>query len=147
MSIWGAITGHAGVLNQGAGWLEGGLVASYEKLILDAEMLQMMRVWSEGITVDEAALGVEAVQEVGPGGHFFGAAHTLERYETAFYRPLVSDWSNYENWRDAGSRDAAQRAHGIWKALLAEYEAPPLDPGVREALAAYVARRKEALKP
>lgn len=147
MSIWGAITGHAGVLNQGAGWLEGGLVASYEKLILDAEMLQMMRVWSEGITVDEATLGVDAVREVGPGGHFFGAAHTLERYRTAFYRPLVSDWSNFENWRDGGSRDAAQRANGIWRAMLAEYQAPPLDPGVREALAAYVTRRKEALKP
>ena len=147
MSIWGAITGHAGVLNQGAGWLEGGLVASYEKLILDAEMLQMMTVWSEGITVNEDTLAVEAIQEVGPGGHFFGAAHTLERYETAFYRPLVSDWSNYENWRDAGAKDAAQRANGIWKALLSEYQAPRLDPGVHEALSAYVARRKEELNP
>jgi trimethylamine--corrinoid protein Co-methyltransferase len=110
-------------------------------------MLQMMAVWSEGITVNEDTLAVEAVQEVGPGGHFFGAAHTLERYETAFYRPLVSDWSNYENWRDAGSNDAAQRANGIWKALLSEYEAPRLDPDVHEALSAYVTRRKEELKP
>ncbi len=145
MSLWGSVTGHAGVLNQGAGWLEGGLVASYEKLILDAEMLQMMKVWSQGIEVDEATLGLKAIQEVGPGGHFFGAAHTLERYESAFYRPLVSDWSNFENWRDAGAKDATQRAHEIWKALLAAYEPPPLDEGIREALIDYVARRKQAL--
>ena len=145
MSVWGAVTGHAGVLNQGAGWLEGGLVASYEKLILDAEMLQMLRAWSGGIAVDEASLGLEAVREVGPGGHFFGTAHTLERYERAFYRPLVSDWSNFENWRDAGCRDAARRAYGLCQRLLDDSEAPPLDPGVREAWAAYVTRRKEAL--
>ena len=146
MSIWGAVTGHASVLNQGAGWLEGGLVASYEKLILDAEMLQMMRVWSEGFAVDQSALGLDAIREVGPGGHFFGAAHTLERYETAFYRPLVSDWSNFENWRDAGSSDAAARANRIWKELLAAYSPPPLDPGVKEALADYVRLRKEDVR-
>ncbi len=145
MSLWGAITGHAGVLNQGAGWLEGGLVASYEKLILDAEMLQMMKVWSQGFTVDEAALGLDAIREVGPGGHFFGAAHTLERYESAFYQPLLSDWSNYENWRDAGAKDATQRANELWKAMLADYEPPPLDEGIRDGLADYAARRKETL--
>ena len=145
MSIWGAITGHAGVLNQGVGWFEGGLVASYEKLILDVEMLQMMAAWSDGISVDQDALGIEAMEEVGPGGHFFGAAHTLERYESAFYQPLASDWSNYENWRDAGSKDAAQRANRICKASLADYEAPELDPGIREALVAYVEHRKEEL--
>ena len=143
MSIWGAITGHAGVLNQGAGWLEGGLVASYEKLILDAEMLQMMRVWSDGIQVNDDTLGLDAIREVGPGGHFFGAAHTLERYQDAFYQPLVSDWSNYENWRDAGANQAAERAHDLWTSLLADYQAPPLDPAVDEALSAYVVQRKE----
>ncbi len=145
MSIWGAITGHAGVLNQGAGWLEGGLVASYEKLILDVEMLQMMRVWSEGITVDDAAMGIEAVLEVGPGGHFFGAAHTLERYESAFYRPLVSDWRNFESWEEAGAKTTAERANALWKQLLRDYEQPPLDPSVAEALEAYVARRKKEI--
>ena len=142
MSIWGAITGHAAVLNQGAGWLEGGLVASYEKLIHDAEMLQMMAVWAEGFTVDDDTLGIAAIAEVGPGGHFFGSAHTLERYESAFYRPLVSDWSNYENWQDAGGNDAAARANGIFKRLLSEYEPPPLDPSVRDALRAFVETRK-----
>ena len=145
MSLWGALTGHASVLNQGAGWLEGGLVASYEKLILDAEMLQMATVWSEGFKVDMGTLGTGAVDEVGPGGHFFGAAHTLERYESAFYRPLVSDWSNYENWEDAGAKDAAQRANRIFKSLLASYELPPLDPAIRDALRDFVAQRKREL--
>ncbi|MEO1190167.1 MAG: trimethylamine methyltransferase family protein [Pseudomonadota bacterium] len=144
MSIWGAVTGRASILNQGAGWLEGGLVASYEKLILDAEMLQMMQVWSQGFPVDEDSLGIDAIAEVGPGGHFFGSEHTLQRFETAFYAPLVSDWSNYENWTDAGARDAAGRATLIWQKLLADFQPPPLDPGVDEALAAYVRLRKEA---
>ena len=104
----GAVTGQVSVLNQGAGWLEGGLVASFEKLIIDAEMLQMMAAWMDGFRVDDAALALDAVREVGPGGHYFGVEHTLERYETAFYQPLLSDWSNFENWRDRGSRDATK---------------------------------------
>ena len=147
MSVWGSILGHASVLNQGAGWLEGGLVASYEKLILDAEMLQMMRVWSEGFVVDGESLAVDTVREVGPGGHFFGTAHTLERYEKAFYSPLLSDWSNFENWRDAGSKDATHRANELWKLLLDQYEAPSLDPGIWEELCRYVEKRKEELTP
>ena len=79
--------------------------------------------------------------EVGPGGHFFGSAHTLERYETAFYRPLLSDWRNFETWQEDGARTATERANGIWKQLLAEYVEPPLDPAVRATLDAFVARR------
>ena len=145
MAIWGAISGHVSVLNQGAGWLEGGLVASYEKLIIDAEMLQMMAAWMGGLVVDDDALGLDAVAEVGPGGHFFGAAHTLARYESAFYSPLLSDWSNFENWTDRGSQDAATRANKLWKQLLADYQQPPLDPAVREQLEAYVAQRKSEI--
>ncbi len=145
MSLWGAITGHVGIVNQGAGWLEGGLVASFEKLILDAEMLQMMAAWMEPIDTSEDAFGLDAIAEVGPGGHFFGAAHTLARYENAFYKPIVSDWNNFEMWRDSGSKDAVLRANGIWKKLLAQYQAPYLDPGIEEALVDYVARRSEAL--
>jgi trimethylamine--corrinoid protein Co-methyltransferase len=92
--------------------------------------------------VDEASLGLEAIAEAGHGGHFFGTAHTLARYESAFYEPLLSDWDNYDNWRDRGSMDAATRANRIWKQLLAEYEQPPVDPAVDEALRDYVARRK-----
>ena len=91
---------------------------------------------------DDDDLAVDAICGVPVGGHFFGAAHTLARYEKAFYRPLLSDWSNYENWVDAGSRNATQRATDIWKKMLAEYVQPRLDPAIREALDAYIARRK-----
>jgi trimethylamine--corrinoid protein Co-methyltransferase len=142
MSVWGAIMGGVNLLYQGAGWLEGGLTASFEKLIVDAEILQMMAAFLDPIEVSEASLGLSAIAEVGPGGHFFGAAHTLERYETAFYEPLLSDWRNFETWREDGSRTATERANRIWKRLLANYVEPPLDPAVREALEAFVARRK-----
>jgi trimethylamine--corrinoid protein Co-methyltransferase len=91
--------------------------------------------------VSEATLALDAIREVGPGGHFFGAAHTQERYRTAFYAPLISDWRNYESWREAGAPDAAQRAHGLVRQVLREYEPPPLDPAIREELDAFVARR------
>jgi trimethylamine--corrinoid protein Co-methyltransferase len=94
--------------------------------------------------VDEDTLGFEAMKEVGPGGHFFGAAHTLARYEKAFYSPLLSDWRNFENWRLAGALDTAQRANQIWKQALADFTAPALDPAIDEALRDFVARRKEA---
>jgi trimethylamine--corrinoid protein Co-methyltransferase len=142
MALWGAITAHAHMVNHAAGWLGGGLTAGFEKLILDAELLQMMAAWLEPPAVDEASLGLEAIAEAGHGGHFFGTAHTLARYESAFYEPLLSDWDNYDNWRDRGSMDAATRANRIWKQLLAEYEQPPVDPAVDEALRDYVARRK-----
>jgi trimethylamine--corrinoid protein Co-methyltransferase len=142
MAVWGAVMGGVNLLYQGAGWLEGGLTASFEKLILDAEILQMISEVLAPIRVDEAELGVEAVAAVGPGGHFFSTPHTLERYESAFYRPLISDWRNFETWQEDGSLTATQRANRVWKQLLAEYEPPPLDPAVAEALDAFVARRK-----
>ncbi len=142
MSLWGAVMGHTNMVLHGAGWMEGGLTASFEKFIIDVELLQMMSEFLRGITVDEAELALDAIREVGPGGHFFGAAHTLERYETAFYAPLVSDWSNYENWLEAGAKTATQRANEIWKQALAEYEPPPLPDDRAEELADFVARRK-----
>jgi trimethylamine---corrinoid protein Co-methyltransferase len=142
MALWGAITAHAHLVNHAAGWLGGGLTASFEKLILDAELLQMMAAWLAPPLVDQETLGLAAVAEAGHGGHFFGTAHTLERYESAFYSPLLSDWDNYDNWRDRGSPDAAVRANRIWKQLLAEYEQPGIDPAIDEALRAYVTRRK-----
>jgi trimethylamine--corrinoid protein Co-methyltransferase len=147
MSLWGAILGHANLVNHAAGWLEGGLTASFEKLILDAEMLQMMAETLRPIEVNEDTLAVEAIAEVGPAGHFFGAAHTLARYETAFYTPLLSDWRNFKSWEEAGSPDALKRANALWKRLLQEYTQPPLDPAIDEALAAYVRRRKEGEPP
>jgi trimethylamine---corrinoid protein Co-methyltransferase len=142
MSLWGAILGHGNLIYHAAGWQEGGLTASFEKLVLDVEMLQLMMEFLEPIVVDEAELGFEAIRGVQTGGHFFGAAHTMERYEQAFYQPLVSNWQNYENWQLAGAKDATARATAIWKRALAEYQQPPLDTGVGEALDAYVERRR-----
>jgi trimethylamine--corrinoid protein Co-methyltransferase len=146
MAIWGAIMGGVSLLYQGAGWLEGGLTASFEKLILDAEMLQMMAEVLVPFTVDDAEIGLEAMAEVGPGGHHFATSHTLERYEHAFYRPILSDWRNFETWHDDGAMTATERASRIWRQLLAEYEPPPLDAGASEALDAFVARRRAEIE-
>jgi trimethylamine--corrinoid protein Co-methyltransferase len=142
MALWGAVTGGAHLIEHAAGWMHGGLTASFEKLILDAEMLQMMDAWAEPMEVTTEALAVEAIAEVGPGGHFFGATQTMGRYETAFHRPMVANWDNYPNWLEKGGVAAEARAEEIWRSLLAEAEDPALDPGVDEALSAYVARRK-----
>jgi len=145
MSIWGAVLGGASLLYQGAGWLEGGLTASFEKLILDAELLQQMARLLEPPKIDDDELGLDAIAEVGPGGHFFGSAHTLARYETAFYQPFLSDWRNFETWQQDGAHTATERANRIWKQLLAEYEPPPLDPTVAEQLDAFIERRRREL--
>lgn len=141
MSLWGAVMGYGNFVVHGAGWLEGGLTASFEKFVLDVEMLQMMAEFMQPIEVNEETLGLSAIKEVGPGGHFFGAAHTLERYETAFYAPILSDWRNFENWEDAGAHSATDRAHGIYKQVLAEYQPPPLDAAIKDELDDFVARR------
>ena len=142
MAIWGAMLGGAHLLNHAAGWMHGGLTASFEKLILDAEMLQMIDAWLEPLDISDAALALDAIRDVGPGGHFFGAAHTMERYETAFYTPLLTNWDNHPQWLERGSVDASTRANQIWKQLLTDHQDPPLDPAIAEALADFVARRK-----
>ncbi len=142
MALWGCLMGGAHLVIHAAGWMHGGLTASYEKLILDAEMLGMMQSYFTPMEVTEESLGLEAIAEAGVGGHFFGTAHTMSRYETAFHAPMVSNGDNYPNWLQRGSEDAPQRANRIWKDLLATYEAPPLDPAIREAVDDYVARRK-----
>jgi trimethylamine--corrinoid protein Co-methyltransferase len=146
MSLWGALMGGAHLIEHAAGWLEGGLTASFEKLILDAEMLQMMAEYFTPIEVTKDTLALDAIREVGPAGHFFGTAHTLERYENAFYVPLVSNWEDFETFTERGRRDATGRANQIWKQILADYEKPPLDPGTDEALRDYVDRRKRELQ-
>jgi trimethylamine--corrinoid protein Co-methyltransferase len=142
MSLWGAILGHGNLVYHAAGWQEGGLTASFEKLVLDVEMLQMMIEFLKPIVVNEQELGFDAIKGVPTGGHFFGEPHTLERYEHAFYRPLVSNWQNYENWQLGGGKDATQRATDIWKQALKEYAEPAMDSAIDEALAAYVAERR-----
>ncbi len=145
MSLWGAVMGGAHMINHAAGWLEGGLTASFEKLIIDAEMLQMMAEHLRPIVVNDDELALDAITEVGPGGHHFGTAHTLQRYENAFYAPLASTRQNFETWQEQGSIDSAARANAIWKQLLKDYEQPPLDPAIDEALIDYVTQRKAAI--
>ena len=142
MSLWGSVMGGANLVNHAAGWLEGGLTASFEKLILDAEMLQMMAEYLRPIEVNDDELALDAIAEVGPGGHHFGTSHTLARYESAFYSPILSNRQNFEAWQEAGSIDTATRANAIWKQLLQEYEQPELDPAIDEALVDYVDRQK-----
>jgi trimethylamine--corrinoid protein Co-methyltransferase len=144
-SLWASVMGHAHLINHAAGWLEGGLAASFEKVVIDAEMLRAWAAILRPPPVGDDELALDAIREVAPGGHHFGTAHTLARYETAFWRPILADWSNFENWRDAGAKDATARAHELWHRTLSGYAPPPLDPAVREALDAYVAKRREAL--
>jgi trimethylamine--corrinoid protein Co-methyltransferase len=145
MAIWGAMMGGTNLLYHGAGWLEGGLTASFEKMVMDAEMLQMMMEFMKPVPVDDDSLGLEAISDVAPGGHFFGIEHTMARYESAFYTPMLADWRNYESWLEAGGQDTTQRATQIWQQLLNEYAAPAMDAAVREQLNAFVAKRKEEL--
>jgi trimethylamine---corrinoid protein Co-methyltransferase len=141
MSIWACVLAHTNFVMHGLGWLEGGLCASFEKFILDAEMLQMMAEFLRPPEIDTASLALEAIRDVGPGGHYFSTPHTLARYERAFYAPLLSDWRNFETWSEDGAVDATGRANRIWKRILADYEPPPLDPAIDEELQAYVDRR------
>ncbi|MGE4248866.1 MAG: trimethylamine methyltransferase family protein [Parvibaculaceae bacterium] len=141
MSLWSCVLGHANFIKHTFGWQEGGLVTSFEKTIMDAELAQNFAEFMKPIEITEDDVGFETIQEVGPGGHFFGSAHTIARYESAFYAPMLSDWRNFESWQEAGSKDTLQRAHHIWKQLLAEYEEPALDPAVAEELDAFVDRR------
>lgn len=142
MSLWGSIMGGAHLIEHAAGWMHGGLTASFEKLILDAELLQMMAAYCDPVVVDTDSLALEAIREVGPGGHFFGTPHTMERYQTAFYAPLLSNWDNHPSWLERGSVDARTRANAIWKQLLRDYQQPEIDAGALEAIDAFIARRK-----
>ncbi|MGB3643643.1 MAG: trimethylamine methyltransferase family protein [Mesorhizobium sp.] len=140
-SLWGAMQGGGNMLMHGAGWLEGGLRCSYEKAILDIDLLQMVAEFLTPLDFSEDALAIDAIRDVGPGGHFFGTQHTQDRYKTAFYSPIVSDWRNFETWVEAGSPTAVERANRIWKERLAGYQEPPMDPAIREELNAFVDRR------
>ncbi|SDR42026.1 trimethylamine---corrinoid protein Co-methyltransferase [Rhizobiales bacterium GAS191] len=141
-SLWGAIMGGANLLMHGAGWMEGGLHASFEKMVLDADLLAMVAEFLRPIVVDDGELALEAVREVGPGGHYFGCAHTQARYRNAFFAPMISDWRNYESWREAGAPTAYDTANRLYKEKLAAYSPPPMEAAIREELEAFVARRK-----
>lgn len=140
-SIWGSLLGGVNVVVHAAGWLESGLTASLEKFILDIEMLQLFAALFQPIALDETDFGFDAIAEVEPGGHFFGTAHTMARYQSAFYEPLVSDWRNFGQWSEDGAKTATMRANGLWKKVLAEFEPPPRDPAARDAVDDFVDRR------
>ncbi len=142
MCLWACLLSGATYVYHGLGWLEGGLSASFEKFILDAEMIQGIVKSIEPIDFSKDELAVDAIGEISPGGHFFGSAHTIERYEQAFYHPLLSDWRNFEAWTEAGALDASQRAGQIVKDLLDSYEQPALEQDRLEALDDFVARRE-----
>ncbi len=141
-ALWGAIMGGGNFIKHAAGWLEGGLCCSFEKTVLDVDLLQMVAEMLTPLEVTQETLAMEAMRDVGPGGHFFGTAHTQARYRDAFYAPLLSDWRNHESWVEAGRPDAMVKASRLWKDILATYEPPPLDPAIAEELDAFVARRK-----
>jgi len=141
-SLWGVVMSGGHFIKHSAGWLEGGLTCSFEKTILDIDLLQMVAEIMTPLEVTEASLAMEAMRDVGPGGHYFGTAHTQARYKNAFYAPILSDWRNYESWVEAGRPTAIDKANRVWKERLELYERPPLDPAIEEELDAFVARRK-----
>ena len=143
-SLWAAVQSGTNMVYHAAGWLEGGLIACPEKFVMDCEILQMIQRYMEpAVTAtgpDEVA--VDVIREVGPNGHYFGIQHTQDRYETAFYQPFVSDWSNFEAFQLKGGVWTAERAHVLYKSILSDFESPPMDPARREELSAFVERRK-----
>ncbi|MCY4033711.1 MAG: trimethylamine methyltransferase family protein, partial [Hyphomicrobiales bacterium] len=128
-----------------AGWLEGGLVSSYEKFILDADQLGMMQRMCEGIDTSPNGQAMDAIREVGPGSHFLGSAHTLANFETAFYRSAVADNNSFEQWLAEGSLGTDARASKLCKEMLASYEAPPIDQGIDDALKEFIKKKKDSM--
>jgi len=144
-SLWPAFLAGANFMLHAAGWLESGLVMSYEKFVMDVDQLGAFHTLARGLALDENALALDAFREIGPGKHYLGARHTLANYESAFYEFELADNNSYEQWSQEGSRDQLARAHDRWQAQLAAYEAPPLDTAINEALRDYITRAKSAL--
>jgi trimethylamine--corrinoid protein Co-methyltransferase len=141
LALWGCVLAGANMVFHACGWLEGGLTHSLEKFIIDMEAVQTIAEIMRPVACGADEIGFDAIAEVEPGGHFFAATQTMERYQTAFYEPLVSDWSNFGQWSEAGAKTTTERAHELWKRKLVEFEPPPIDAGVAEALDDFVARR------
>ncbi|MFN7595439.1 MAG: trimethylamine methyltransferase family protein [Cereibacter sp.] len=144
-SLWAAVQSRTNIVYHAAGWLEGGLIASPEKFVMDCEVLQMIQRYFEEATfaTTEEDIALDAIREVGPGGHYFGCQHTQDRYSTAFYAPFASDWRNFEAWEGDGAVWTPERAHRIYKAILAEFEAPDMNGDHQEELRRFVAKRKQ----
>jgi len=142
-SLWAAVQSGTNIVYHAAGWLEGGLIASPEKFIMDCEVLQIIQRYFEPIITrtDSEDIALDAIREVGSSGHFFGVQHTQDRYEHAFHQPFISDWRNYEGWELAGGVWTAERAHKKYKEILADYQKPLMDEAIHEELRSFVDRR------
>ena len=141
IAVWGAVMGGVNLLLHGAGWLEGGLLTSFEKMVIDADLLNMVTAMLQPVTIDDAALAVEAIAEVGPAGHFFGTQHTQDRYDTEHFQPMVSSWANFEMWDEAGRVESHQRAETLARTLIDAHVEPSMVDDQRMALDEFVARR------
>ena len=141
IAVWGAVMGGVNLLLHGAGWLEGGLLTSFEKMVIDADLLNMVTAMLQPVTIDDAALAVEAIAEVGPAGHFFGTQHTQDRYDTEHFQPMVSSWANFEMWDEAGRVESHQRAETLARTLIDAHVEPLMADDQRMALDEFVARR------
>ena len=141
-SLWGAIMGGGNLIMHAAGWMEGGLHASFEKMVIDADLIGMISEFLRPLSFSDDDLAFDAMKEVGPGGHFFGCEHTQSRYRNAFFSPMISDWRNYETWREAGSPTAYDKANRLYKEKLASFTPPPIDDAIKAELDAFVAKRK-----
>ncbi|MCC7162535.1 MAG: trimethylamine methyltransferase family protein [Anaerolineae bacterium] len=146
MTFWPTFLACTNFVLHAAGWLESGLVSSYEKFVMDVEILRMMQVFLRGFSLDQEGLALDALEEIGPGGYFFGAAHTMRHFRQAFYRPLIADVQNYVRWEQKGAETADVRANRVWKKWLSEYEQPKMDEGIAEALGEFVTKRKEEIQ-
>ena len=144
-SLWPAIMAGANFVLHSAGWLEGGLVMSYEKFVMDLDQCALMHVVAAGMALDENGFALDAFREVGPGKHFLGSAHTLRNYQTAFLDADLADNNSFEQWQQDGSHDLFWRATRRWQSLLAAYQPPPIDAAADEALKEYLAKRKAEL--
>lgn len=144
-AIWPAILGHTNFVMHAVGWLEGGLTVCYEKMVIDMENLAMFQHFLQDVEISDDTLALDMIAEVGPGGHHLGTSHTQARFLTEYYSPFLADRQNHESWQLSGVGDAAQRANKIWKQMLKEYEAPPIDEGLHEAIDDFVARREREL--
>jgi trimethylamine--corrinoid protein Co-methyltransferase len=141
-SLWGAIMGGAHMLIHAVGWMEGGLRASFEKMILDADLCGMVMRFMDPIDFTDGGMALDAVRDVGPGGHYFGTPHTLERFRDAFYKPLLSDWRNFETWEEAGRPETKEKMIELVDVFMSSYEEPPMDPVARGKLEEFVERRR-----
>ena len=145
LTMQSALLAGANYIIHAAGWLESGLTMGYEKFVIDADRCAAMEVFARGIELDENQQALDAVREVGPGGHYLGCEHTQQNFRSAFYRSAVADYNSFEQWSSEGGLDQAQKANRIWKQMLDDYQAPDIDSAVDEALLEFMTRRKASM--